>query len=296
VLTDPSLLTAHFLALLRLTMKPGADPQVAASVLRACAQLPELLVKKQRARRSLAVTDSDVLRRSARRGSGGRPVEAPSGRAPLAPVPPRTLLMGMVADLAAALFIRRRRTALWGLDPREPPHSTLVIRCGSTSLVHDAVSQIRARYPAVEVTVLAPESLMAETAQVTGEAVMGAPGAAAVSYQVSRSILSELRRNRFDTIVLAGDYSRRAELLALLAGPARRVVVRDDGSAQVFAFALYKPLALVLLLVWGIVERATVGLWLTLTWAALQAEGVLWALRRLISPWNRGIASNPDHS
>ena len=296
-LTDPRLLTAHFLALLGLTMRPHSDPQLTSSILRACAQLPELLATKHRTRWSLALSDSDVLHRATPKLSEKRPVPHPSSRESVAPVPLKTLLVGIVADLAAALFIHRRRTGLWGLDPREPPHSTLVIRSGSASLVQDAVSQIRARYPAVEVTVLAPESLITETAQVTGEVVMPAPGAAAVSYQVSRGILSELRRKRFDTIVLAGDYSRRAELLALLAGPARRVVIRDDGSAHVFCFALYKPAILVLLLAWGIVERATVSLWLALTWASLQVEGVVWALRCLISPRNRGIgASNPDHS
>jgi hypothetical protein len=75
------------------------------------------------------------------------------------------------------------------------------------------------------------------------------------------------------------------------------VVVRDDGSAHVFGIALYRPAALVLLLTWGMVERVTVALWLTLTWATLQGEGAVWALRRLISPGNRGIgARNPDHS
>jgi hypothetical protein len=53
----------------------------------------------------------------------------------------------------------------------------------------------------------------------------------------------------------------------------------------------------VLLLTWGMVERVTVALWLTLTWATLQGEGAVWALRRLVSPGNRGIgARNPDHS
>jgi len=296
-LTDPRLITAHFLALLGLAIKPRSDLQLASSILRACAQLPELLVGKHAARPSLAVSDLEVLRRAAPERSEERPIPHPSSRESGASVPLRTRLVGIMVDLTAALLIRRRMTGPWGLDPREPPHSTLVIRSGSASQVRDAVSQIRARYPAVEVTVLAPESLVTETAQATGEVIMPAPGAAVVSYQVNRSIASELRRRRFDTIVLAGDGSRRAEMLALLAGPARCVVVRDDGSAHVFGIALYRPAALVLLLTWGMVERVTVALWLTLTWATLQGEGAVWALRRLISPGNRGIgARNPDHS
>jgi hypothetical protein len=296
VLTDPRLITAHFLALLRLVVSRRSDPQLASSIVRACAQLPELLVRKHIGRRRLAVTDLEVLRRAAPQGSDRRPAAPLTSQDSVAPVPLKTLLVGVAADLAAALLIHRRRTGPWGIDPREPPHSTLVIRSGSASQVRDAVSQIRARFPAAEITVLAPESLMTETAQATGEAVMPAPGAAVVSYQVNRGIVSELRRKGFDTVVLAGDSSRRAEMLALLAGPGRRVAVRDDGTAHEFRLALSRPAALALLLAWRIVERVAVALCLTLTWGALQAEGVVWALRRLILPGGRGIgARNPDH-
>jgi len=282
-LTAPSLLTAHFLALWGAVIRPRSDSHLTACALRACAQLPELLVKKHRTRRKLALTDREVLRRAAPRSVGERPAAQTPDLEPAAPPPLRSRVFGVLADLAAAALILRRPTALWGLDPREPPHVTLVIRAGPGSVVQEAVAQIRARYPAAEVTVLAPESLATETAQQTGEAVISAPSATVVSYQVSRSIITDLRRKRFDTIVVAGDGSRRAELLALLAGPARRVVARDDGAARVFRFAPYQPVILVMSSVWAVVERASVTACLVLAWASLQFEGLLWLLCRLTS-------------
>ena len=279
VLTDPRLISSHLFALWLALMRPDLNPRFSACFVRALAQAPELLIKKRQARRHMVLTDREVLT-SAR----GTPVErtllpgeiATQTRGPLA------VLLGLAADLAGCAFLRRRRAPLWGLDPREPPHATLVIRAGSVVLTREVVAQMRARYPALEVSVIAPESLVAETAHETGEQVIPALGAAVVSYQVNRSIISELRQRRFDTIVVAGEGSRRAELLALLAGRSRRVEVRENGLAQVFWFALYQPVLLLVQLIVALVEKTALTVLIALVWGGLQAEGLVWALRPIL--------------
>jgi len=188
------------------------------------------------------------------------------------------------ADLLAKTFVKRRGAPPWGLDPREPPHATLVMRAGSLAVTREVVEQIVARYPAAEVSVLAPEQLVDETRYELGARVIAAAGVEACGYRITGRLVNSLRERRFDTAMIAGEGSRRAELLALLSGAERRVEVRDDGAGHVFWFAPHKPLALVVQLAVGIVERATLTLLLGLVWGSITAEGWLWNLRRRLAP------------
>ena len=209
------------------------------------------------------------------------PVERPVGRV-VAPSL-RELARALPAALAEAglkALVRRRGSARWGLDPREPPHVTLVIRAGSAALTREAAAHMRARYPEVEITVLSPDSLRDETAHETGEQVISAPGAAGVSYQITRKTIAALRQMRFDSIVVAGEGSARAELLALLAGHARRVEVREDGAAHVLWLAPYKPLLLLVQLAVGVVEKTALTALVGLIWGSLRGEGLVWRLRQ----------------
>ena len=89
----------------------------------------------------------------------------------------------------------------------------------------------------------------------TGMEVISAPAAGPVSYRVSAAAAKTLRAKRLDTVVVAGEGNRRAELLALLAGPARRVEVRGDGAAHVFWLAPYKPVVLAAVFAAGLLEK-----------------------------------------
>lgn len=169
------------------------------------------------------------------------------------------------------------------MDPREPPHVTLIIRAGSAALPREAAAHLRARYPEVEITVLSPDSLRDETAHETGEQVITAPGAAGVSYQIARKTIAALRQMRFDTIVVAGEGSARAELLALLAGHARRVEVRGDGAAHVLWLAPYKPLLLLVQLAIGVMEKTALTALVGLIWGSLRGEGLVWRLRQRVA-------------
>ena len=194
----------------------------------------------------------------------------------------RVVARSMVASLSDALswlFVMRRATQRWGLDPREPPHSALVIRAGPLALAREAVERIREHYPTAEISVLAPESLVAETKYETGAPVIPAPGAGLVSYRITKALMRALHQGEFDTVVVAGEGNRRAELVAVLAGLMRRVEVRDDGAAHTFWVAPYKPVLLLLMLLAGEVEKVTLTALLGLVWAALWAEGRLWRLQ-----------------
>jgi len=63
-LTDPELLSEHFRGLWRRLMNPRVDPQLTASFMRATVQLPELLIKRHRARRAGMLSDREVFRRA----------------------------------------------------------------------------------------------------------------------------------------------------------------------------------------------------------------------------------------
>ena len=189
-------------------------------------------------------------------------------------------LVARLADLAAKALVRRRAAPAWGLDPREPHHSTLVIRAGPLGLARQVKDRILARYPKAEITILAPQPLAAETGYETGAVVLSAPGAGLVSYRVSGDLVKELRRRGFDTVVVSGEGNRRAELLALLAGPARRVEVRDDGAAHVFWFAPYKPLALLATFLASVMEKVTLTALVGLVWGGIVLEGCVWRSRR----------------
>ena len=189
-----------------------------------------------------------------------------------------------LADLFAKAFIRRRAAPTWGLDPREPSHATIVMRAGSLALTREVVEQILARYPAAEISILVPDALAAETRYEVGAPVISAAGVEACGYRIGGGIVNTLRERRFDTAVIAGEGSRRAEFLALLSGAERRVEVRDDGAAHVFWFAPYKPLALAVQLAVGLVERLVLSAVVALVWGSIAAEGWLWNLRRRLVP------------
>lgn len=203
------------------------------------------------------------------------------------PRPLRQLLREVAAalgDLAARAFVRRRRLSPWGLDPGKPPQVALVVRAGAISLTRKVVEHLRSACPAAEVTVLTPEALAAETCYETGAPVVSAPGAGLVSYRLSGRTVKQLRSKRFDTIVVAGEGNRRAELLALLAGPARRIEVRDDGAAHLFWFAWYKPIMLLPGLAAGLIEKAVLTALVALVWGSISLEGAVWDLRRRLAP------------
>jgi len=177
-------------------------------------------------------------------------------------------------------FVRRRGAEPWALDPREPPHSTLVIRAGPIALTRELVARIRERYPAAEISVVAPEPLADETNYELGLPVIPAPSTEAFGYRIRGDLARTLRERRFDTAVVAGEGARRAELLALLSGAARRVGVRGDGASHVFWFSPYKPLLLIGKALARLVEKLTLTVVVGLVWTGISLEGHLWDLRR----------------
>ena len=193
-------------------------------------------------------------------------------------------LAASLADVLAKAFLRRRATAPWGLDPREPPHTTLVVRAGALSPVRQAVTQIRRRYPAAEISVLTPEAMADETRYETDAPIITAPGVEACGYRLAAGLVKALRERRFDTMLVAGEGNRRAELLALLSGADRRVELRDDGAAHVFWFALHKPVLLVFQGIVSLLEKLTLTGLVALVWGSITAEGWVWALRRRSVP------------
>ena len=185
-----------------------------------------------------------------------------------------------LSDLAFKAFVRRRAVAWWGLDPQEPPHTTLVIRATSLNLSQEAVSKVKERYPAAELTVLAPENLADEMHYETDLPVIAAPGVEACGYRITGDLVGEVRHHRFDTVFVAGEGNRRAELVALLSGAGRRVELREDGAAHLFWVAPYKPLLLVFQLIATILEKLTLSAILGLVWGCLALEGWVWKLSR----------------
>ncbi len=192
--------------------------------------------------------------------------------------------VGRLSDLIFKAFVLRRAVGRWGLDPREPPHTTLIIRATSLELGQQAAVKIKDRYPSTELTVLAPDSMADETHYETNLPVIAAPGVEACGYRITGSLLGELRHHRFDTVVVAGEGNRRAELVALLSGAGRRVGLREDGAAHVFWVALYKPLLLVFQLLLGLVEKLTLTAVLGVVWGCLALEGWVWKLGRRRQP------------
>ena len=185
-----------------------------------------------------------------------------------------------LADMLAGALTRRRGTEPWGLDPSEPSHATLVIRAGTLELTRELVARISQRYPSAEISILAPEALAAETRYEVSVPVIAAPGTEACGYCIGSGLVHKLRERRFDTVVVAGEGARRAELLALLSAADRRVGVRDDGAAHVFSFAPYKPVLLAAKLAGRAIEKVTLTLLLGLVWAAISLEGWVWRVRQ----------------
>jgi hypothetical protein len=130
------------------------------------------------------------------------------------------------------------------------------------------------------VTVLAPEALADEMHYETGTPVIAAPGVEACGYRITRGIVGELQRRGFDTVIVAGEGNRRAELLALLSGAGRKVELREDGAAHVFWAAPYKPLVLAVQLAVGVVEKLTLSFVLGIVWGSLALEGCVSKLLR----------------
>jgi len=185
-----------------------------------------------------------------------------------------------LAEILAKAFVRRRGAEPWGLDPREPPHATLVIRAGTLDLTREVVERIRRQYPAAEISVLAPEATAEETRYEVNAPVIAAAASEAFGYHIGSNLVRLLRERGFDTVVVAGEGARRAELLALLSGADRHVEVRDDGAAHVFSFAPYKPLLLLAKLAGQVMEKATLTVLVGLVWAGISVEGWVWSLRQ----------------
>ncbi|UCC68030.1 MAG: glycosyltransferase [Armatimonadota bacterium] len=189
-------------------------------------------------------------------------------------------VVGIVASAIASLllraFTRRRGTEPWGLDPREPPQTAVVMRAGPVGLTREVVERTRSRYPAAEISVLVSSALEEETRYEVNAPVFSAPGVEAAGYRVSRGLVQELRKREPDTVVVAGEGGRRAELAALMSGAERLVVVRDDGAAHVFWFAIYKPLLVLPSAAVGLVEKVVMSLAVGVVWGSLAVEGWLW--------------------
>ncbi len=109
--------------------------------------------------------------------------------------------------------------------------------------------------------------------------VVSAPVSEGCGYRLGGGLIGALRERRFDTVVVAGEGNRRAELVALLSGADRRVEVREDGAAHVFRFAIYKPLTIPGALVAGILEKVAMSALVGLVWGSITVEGRLWQLR-----------------
>ena len=278
VLTDRAFLRAHFASLWRMLLLRRAHPRLARAFLRAALQLPALLVHRHRARAGLLLTDREVFARAA---PPAEPVSPPGAQASgLPPSQPARGLAGLVADLVAKAFLRRKTVGPWGLDPAEPPHQALVIRAGVLEVTREVVAQIRARFPATQLTVLAPRALSDETAPAVSAPLLAAPGTEAVGYRVTAALVHDLRARHFDTVFVAGEGNRRAELIAVLATGGRRVEVRDDGAAHVFSVALHKPLLLLGGLLLGALKAILVTALIALVWGSLEAEGLVWRVKQ----------------
>jgi GT2 family glycosyltransferase len=298
VLTDREFIGAHFRALRRLLASPHCDPWLRRGFLRAVRQLPELLWKRRRARRGLALTDREVFAAAGTggQGSGARGEgegQREEGERATAPVPSahgsadrgalrrrlRAALVGALRWPARAALVRRS-VAPWGLDAAEPPLRALAIQAGPPALTQRVVAEIRTRFPLTEVTVLAPEG----TADEMGAPTIGAPCAAPAGYHLTLGLLRMLRARRFDAVFVAGEGGRRAEVAAFLAG-GRKVEVREDGAAHQFSFAPWRPfLALPLALARG-VRSAALSLLVVLVWGCITVEG--WGQRAPVARGER---------
>jgi hypothetical protein len=289
VLTDREFIGAHFRALRRSLVSPHCDPWLRRGFLRAVRQLPELLWKRRRARRGLALSDREVFARAGDAGARGQGPGAGSGESRAAPSVAETA-GGPRARLRAATVVVlrwpvkaalvRRSVAPWGLDASEPPLRALVIQAGPASLTQRMVAEIRTRFPLTEVTVLVPEG----TTDDMGAPAIGAPCTAPAGYHLTLGLLRTLRAGRFDAVFVAGEGGRRAELAAFLAG-GRKVEVRDDGAAHQFSFAPWRPfVALPLALARG-VRSAALGLLVALVWGSVTVEG--WGQRGPVAQGER---------
>jgi hypothetical protein len=189
------------------------------------------------------------------------------------------LALGALADVLSKAFVRRDGAPPWGLDASEPPHTTLVIRAGSVATAQRVVRQTLASYPTADISVLAPDTLIEETRHEIDVPTIAAAAGEGCGYSAGSSLINALRERRFDTVIVAGEGNRRAELLALLSGADRRVEVRDDGAAHVFRVAAYKPLFLVAGLAAGALEKIVLSALVAVVWGSIAAEGWLWRLR-----------------
>ncbi len=215
------------------------------------------------------------------RTSVGRLVQAWEPRGPRAAVKGLARAAAVsFAELLAKALVRRRGTEPWGLDPCEPPHTTLLIRAGPIGLTRELVQRVSERYPAADISVLAPEPLAEETKYELDLPVITAPSTEAFGYRITRDLVRTLRERRFDTAIVAGEGARRADILALLSGADRRVGVRADGASHVFWFAPYKPFLLLGKALLQLAEKVTLSAAVGLVWASISLEGRVWHLRR----------------
>jgi hypothetical protein len=214
------------------------------------------------------------------RTGAGRVVRAFEAGGPLAAVRETgRVAVAALADVLSRAFIKRDSAPSWGLDRREPPLTALVVRAGQLATTQRAVERMLARYPAADISVLAPGPLVEESRFEVEVPVIAATAGEACGYKVGSRLINAVRERRFDTVVVAGEGNRRAELVALLSGADRRVEVRDDGAAHVFRFAWYKPVLALGGLVAGLLEKVMLSALVGLVWASIAAEGRLWRLR-----------------
>ena len=283
VLTDRDFLRAHFVSLWRRLMHRRAHPRLARGFLTAAKQLPQLLAHRHRARVGVVLTDREVFVRAApglpRAEARGRVSDSPLPCGEVTP-PPGRGLAGGVADVLARAFLCRRAVDRWGLEATEPPHKALVIRAGSLELTQELVHQVRARFPATQLAVLAPRALADETRQAVGAPLLEAPGSGARGYRVTGELIRDLRARHFDSVFVAGERNRRAELIAVLASSGRRVEVRDDGATHVFSVALYKPIAILGgALLWALESVGLTAL-VGVVWGSIAVEGLVWRVQQ----------------
>ena len=278
VLTDRAFLRAHFTSLWRMLMHRRARPRLARAFLTAARQLPQLVAHRHRARAGVVLTDCEVFARAAPPAEPVSPLGAQASSLP--PSQSARGPAGLLADALAKAFLRRRAVDRWGLDAAEPPHKALVIRAGSLELAQKLVHQIRARFPATQLAVLAPGALAEETGHAVGAPLFEAPGSGAMGYRVTGELIRDLRARHFDSVFVAGEGNRRAELVAVLTSRGRRVEVRDDGAAHVFTVALYKPaVTLVGALLWGLESVALTAL-AGIVWGSIEVEGLVWRVQQ----------------
>jgi GT2 family glycosyltransferase len=291
VLTDREFIGAHFRALRRSLVSPDCDPWLRRGFLHALRQLPELLWKRRRARRGIAISDREVFARAAGTDDGQGKGQKEKGKKATAPSPAepvhggglrrrlRAALVGAVRWPVKTALVRRS-TAPWGLDAAEPPLRALVIQVGPPSLAQRMVAEIRTRFPLTEVTVLVPEG----TADDVGAPAISAPCAAPAGYHLTLGLLRTLRARRFDAVFVAGEGGRRAEAAAFLAG-GRKVEVRDDGTAHQFSSAPWRPFVALPLALGRGVRSAALSLLVTLVWGCITVEG--WGQRGPVAQGER---------